>query len=119
MASSLTRRESRALAEQALSYRLSGDCDALHVAPHATFMAGVDGPILLRRRRTRALASLRGDETSRPPRLRRSPLGPIYPNKTPRMETWRRRTGKAAFHLTMLERQALVFNNSYAEFSKL
>jgi len=47
------------------------------------------------------------------------PLGPIYPNKTPRMETWRRRTGKAAFHLTMLERQALVFNNSYAEFSKL
>jgi len=73
MASSLTRRESRALAEQALSYRLSGDCDALHVAPHATFMAGVDGPILLRRRRTRALASLRGDETSRPPRLRRSP----------------------------------------------
>jgi acyl dehydratase len=106
--------------DQALIYRLSGDYNPLHVDPVVARAAGFDRPILhglcSYGVAARAVVAAVGD--GRAERLHRFDVRfsrPVFPGETLRTEIWRESAVRAAFRTRVLERDAVVIDNGYAE----
>jgi acyl dehydratase len=105
----------------ALIYRLSGDYNPLHIDPAVARVAGFPGPILhgLGTYGVAGHALLRTLCGYDPGRLERMDVrfsAVVFPGETIRTEIWRTGPGQAAFRCRVLERNALVLNNGYAEY---
>lgn len=109
------------LAQAALIYRLSGDRNPIHADPQIAKAAGFDRPILhgLCTLGVASHAILKiccGYEPSRLKSLRLRFSAPVFPGETVRTEIWR--DGNAvSFRSRVVERDAVVLNNGYAELS--
>ncbi|MCZ6859810.1 MAG: MaoC/PaaZ C-terminal domain-containing protein [Alphaproteobacteria bacterium] len=107
--------------QAALIYRLSGDTNPIHVDPQIAKAAGFDRPVLhgLCTLGVASHAILKvccGYEPSRLKSLRLRFSAPVYPGETIRTELWR--DGNAvSFRSRVVERDAVVLNNGYAELS--
>jgi acyl dehydratase len=105
----------------ALIYRLSGDYNPLHIDPAVARTAGFPKPIL-HGLATYGLAGqallkmLCGYDPSRFVRMDVRFSAVVFPGETLRTEIWRTGPGRAAFRCRVLERDAVVLNNGYAEF---
>ena len=105
--------------QAALIYRLSGDRNPIHADPQIAKAAGFDRPILhgLCTLGVASHAILKvccGYEPSRLKSLRLRFSAPVYPGETIRTELWR--DGNAvSFRSRVVERDAVVLNNGYAE----
>lgn len=106
--------------EQALIYRLSGDYNPLHADPAVAASAGFDRPILhglcTYGVAGRALLRSLGGSSSRLKRLDARFSKPVFPGDTLRTDVWRQGDGRAAFQVTVAERDQVVLTNGYAEF---
>lgn len=107
--------------DQALLYRLSGDYNALHIAPEAARVVGFDRPILhglcTYGIAGRAALKLLCDDD--PTRLRRFDgrfSSPVYPGDSLRIEVWREGRGRAALRVLAPERGVTVLQNGLVEF---
>ena len=105
----------------ALIYRLSGDYNPLHIDPGVARVAGFPKPILhgLGTYGIAGHALLKTLCAYDPSRLERMDVrfsAVVFPGETIRTEIWRTGSGKAAFRCRVLERDALVLNNGYAEY---
>ena len=108
---------------QALLYRLaSGDLNPLHLVPSIATGAGFPRPILhglctygvAGRALVHALVDGKAD------RIRQIDArfsSPVFPGETIVTEIWRQGTGAAAFRARVAERDLVVLNNGYVEFS--
>ena len=108
--------------ELAYSYRLSGDYNPLHVDPVVAASAGFPKPIFhgLGTYGVAGRAVLKLLCDNQPARLRAMNCrfaSPVFPGETLRTEVWRQGEGRAAFRCSVLERELLVLNNGYVEFS--
>lgn len=108
--------------ELAYTYRLSGDYNPLHVDPAVAAAAGFPKPIFhglgTYGVAGRALLKLLCDND--PARLRAMNCrfaSPVFPGETIRTEIWREGAGQAAFRCSVPERELVVLNNGYAEYS--
>lgn len=108
--------------EQAAIYRLSGDYNPLHIDPKIATAAGFEKPIL------HGLCSygvagrgviklLCGNDPTRLRKLNVRFASPVYPGETLRVEVWNEGEGRAAFRVRVVERDLVVLNNGYAEFT--
>lgn len=108
--------------EQAAIYRLSGDLNPLHIDPKVATGAGFEKPIL------HGLCSfgfagraiiklLCGNDPARLKKLNVRFASTVYPGETLRTEIWNESPGRAAFRVRVVERDQIVINNGYAEFS--
>ncbi|MDR2188062.1 MAG: MaoC family dehydratase N-terminal domain-containing protein [Azonexus sp.] len=109
--------------EQALIYRLSGDYNPLHIDPAVATSAGFDKPILhgLCTYGVACRALVRTIGKGAPSRLRRFDVrfsAPVFPGETIVTEIWNEGSGKASFRCRVQERDLVVLNNGYAEFSE-
>jgi acyl dehydratase len=105
----------------ALIYRLSGDYNPLHIDPAVARTAGFPKPILhgLGTYGVAGHALLKTLCGYDPSRLRRMDVrfsAVVFPGETIRTEIWRTAPGKASFRCRVLERDAIVLNNGYAEY---
>ena len=110
------------LPQAALIYRLSGDYNPLHADPATAKAAGFPRPILhgLGTFGVAAHALLRRLCRYDPTRLKRMEArfsAPVFPGETVRTEIWREGRGRAGFRCRLIERDAIVINNGFAEFS--
>jgi acyl dehydratase len=110
------------LPQAALIYRLSGDYNPLHADPSVAKAAGFPRPILhgLCTFGVAAHALLRRLCRYDPTRLKRMEArfsAPVFPGETVRTEIWREGRGRAGFRCRLIERDAIVINNGFAEFS--
>lgn len=109
-------------ANQALIYRLSGDRNPLHIDPAVAQTAGFTRPILhgLASYGMAGRAILSTLLCNDPKRLKRLDVrfsSPAFPGDTLRIEIWRDAPGQAAFRALCAERNVVILNNGYAEFS--
>lgn len=109
-------------ANQALIYRLSGDMNPLHIDPVVAAAAGFARPILhglctFGIAGRSLLAALADNEPARIRRIDARFSSPVYPGETIRTEIWRETAGSAAFRARVVERDLVVLNNGYVEFS--
>lgn len=109
-------------ANQALIYRLSGDYNPLHIDPEVAKVGGFDRPILHGLATfgvvgRAVLAALCGNESSRLRRLDARFASPVYPGETIRTEIWREGDGVASYRASVVERDLVVLNNGYVEYS--
>lgn len=110
------------LPQAALIYRLSGDYNPLHADPATAKAASFPRPILhgLCTFGVAAHALLRRLCRYDPTRLKRVEArfsAPVFPGETVRTEIWREGRGRAGFRCRLIERDAIVINNGFAEFS--
>lgn len=108
--------------EQAALYRLSGDSNALHIDPEVARAVGFERPILHGMcsygMAGRAILKLCCDnDVTRLRKLNLRFASPVYPGETLRTELWHMASGQAAFRVRVVERDLVVLNNGYAEFS--
>lgn len=108
--------------EQAVLYRLSGDYNPLHIDPAVARAGGFDKPILhgLCSYGIAGRAILKLLCGNDPARLRRLDVrfaSPAFPGETIRTEVWREGDGRAAFRARVVERDVVIINNGYAEYS--
>lgn len=114
--------------DQAKLYRLgSGDMNPLHVDPETARAAGFDKPILhgLCTYAVAGRALLRVLAANHPARIRRMDArlsSPVFPGDTIETAIWREGDGpegqrRAAFRCRVVERDTIVLNNGYVEFS--
>lgn len=108
--------------EQAVLYRLSGDLNPLHIDAVVARSAGFERPILhgLCSYGIAACAALELLCNNEPARLKRLDLrfaSPVFPGETIRTEVWREAPGRAAFRARVVERDQLILNNGFAEFT--
>lgn len=110
--------------EQAALYRLVGDDpNPLHIDPEVARGAGFDRPILqgLCSYGVAGRAVLKLLCNNDPARLRRLNLrfsSPVFPGETLRTQVWREGPGRAAFQVSVVERERLVLSNGLAEFDE-
>lgn len=109
-------------ANQALIYRLSGDYNPLHVDPEVAKAGGFDRPILhglatFGVAGRAVLAALCDNQSSRLKRLDVRFASPVYPGETIRTEIWRESDGVASYRASVVERDLVVLNNGYVEYS--
>jgi acyl dehydratase len=109
-------------ANQALIYRLSGDYNPLHIDPEVANVGGFDRPILHGLATfgvvgRAVLAALCGNQSSRLRRLDARFASPVYPGETIRTEIWRESDGVASYRASVVERDLVVLNNGYVEYS--
>jgi acyl dehydratase len=108
---------------QALIYRLSGDYNPIHADPGVAREGGFERPILhglatygvVGRALVKALCA------DMPERLRRMDArfsSPVYPGESFEIEAWREAPGRAAFRVRVPERDVVVLQNGYLEFSE-
>ena len=105
----------------ALIYRLSGDYNPLHIDPAVAHVAGFTKPILhgLGTYGIAGHALLKTLCAYDPSRLKRMDVrfsAVVFPGETIRTEIWRTGPGTAAFRCRLVERDAVVLNNGYAEY---
>lgn len=110
------------LPQAALIYRLSGDYNPLHADPAIAKAASFPRPILhgLCTFGVAAHALLRRLCRYDPTRLKRVEArfsAPVFPGETVRTEIWREGRGRAGFRCRLIERDAIVINNGFAEFA--
>ena len=103
-------------------YRLSGDYNPLHIDPEVARAGGFDRPILhgLATFGVAGRAVLAALCDNRPERLRRLDArfaSPVYPGETIRTEIWREGEGIGSYRASVVERDLVVLNNGYVEFS--
>ena len=108
--------------EQAVLYRMSGDSNPLHIDPEVSASAGFAQPILhgmcTYGIAGRAVLKLCCDnDAARLRQLNVRFASPVYPGETLRTELWNLEPGRAAFRVRVLERDLVVLNNGYAEFT--
>lgn len=114
-------------ANLAMIYRLSGDSNPLHIDPAVAREAGFDRPILhglatfgvAGRALVRALV---GNDSARVRRVDARFSAPVYPGETIETAIWREDgdadgTGRAAFRCRVVERDRIVLDNGYVEYS--
>jgi acyl dehydratase len=110
-------------AGQALLYRLaSGDSNPLHVDPAVARAGGFDRPILhgLCTFGVAGRVLLAGLADNEPGRIRRIDArfsAPVYPGETIVTQIWREAEGRAAYRARVAERDLVVLNNGYVEYS--
>lgn len=110
--------------EQAAIYALAGnDQNPMHIDGNLARRAGFEKPILhglcSYGVAGRAIMKLVCDND--PARLRRLDVrfvSPVYPGETLRTELWREGEGRAAFRVTVVERNQVVLSNGCAEFDE-
>lgn len=123
--------EYRSRPDQALLYRLSGDYNPLHIDPEVAAKAGFNRPILhgLCTYGMAGRAVVEGLCKGNPEALTRFDVRfsrPVFPGDRLRFDFWqegrreggREDAGKAAFRAVAVERDEVVLNNGYAEFSE-
>lgn len=108
--------------ELAAIYRLSGDYNPLHIDPAVAIAAGFERPIFhglgTYGVAGRALLKLLcGNDGARLRKMNCRFANPVYPGETIRTEVWFEGAGVAAFRCKVVERDLLVLNNGYVEFS--
>lgn len=108
--------------DQALLYRLSGDYNPLHIDPDVAHAAGFQRPILhglcsYAIAGRVLLKQLCDNQSHRLRRLDVRFVAPVYPGETLRIDIWRESHGRAAFCVKVAERNTLVLNNGYFEYS--
>lgn len=107
---------------QAMLYRLSGDFNPIHADPEAARAGGFPRPILhglcsFGIAGRAVLGMLCGNA---PHRLRRIDVrfsSPVFPGETIETQIWHVGNGTAAFRATVPERNVVVLNNGYVEFT--
>jgi acyl dehydratase len=109
-------------ANQAMIYRLSGDYNPLHIDPEVAKVGGFDRPILhglatFGVAGRAVLAALCDNQSARLKRLDVRFASPVYPGETIRTEIWREGDGIASYRSSVVERDLVVLNNGYVEFS--
>lgn len=109
-------------ANQAMIYRLSGDYNPLHIDPEVAKVGGFDRPILhglatFGVAGRAVLAALCGNQSSRLKRLDARFASPVYPGETIRTEIWRESDGVASYRASVVERDLVVLNNGYVEYT--
>jgi acyl dehydratase len=109
-------------ANQAMIYRLSGDYNPLHIDPEVAKAGGFDRPILhglatFGVAGRAVLAALCANQSSRLKRLDARFASPVYPGETIRTEIWRECEGIASYRASVVERDLVVLNNGYVEYS--
>jgi len=109
------------LPQAALIYRLSGDLNPLHAEPALAKQAGFDRPILhgLATYGVVGYAALKSFCDSDPTRLRSLKgrfSAPVFPGERIQISLWRE-AGGVAIRAAVPERNAVVFNNGFAELS--
>jgi len=109
------------LPQAALIYRLSGDYNPLHADPDVAAQAGYPRPILhgLCTLGVAGHALLKSCCGFDPARLRSMQVrftAPVFPGETIRTEIWRD-GGVVSYRARVLERDAVVLNNGWAEVS--
>lgn len=110
------------LPQAALIYRLSGDYNPLHADPDVAKAANFKQPILhgLCTYGVAGHAVLKLLCGYDPAKLKQMDVrfsSPVYPGETIRTEVWKEGAGKAAFRCKVVERDVMVLNNGYAEYS--
>ena len=109
--------------EMAAIYRLSGDYNPLHVDGAVANNAGFPVPIL-HGMATYGIAGraiiklLCAHDASRLRVLNCRFANPVFPGETIRTEIWHQGEGIAGFRCVVVERDLIVLNNGYVEFSK-
>lgn len=108
--------------DQALIYRLSGDYNPLHIDPEVAQGSGFERPILhgLATYGVAGRALLKALADNDPARIRRIDArfsSPVFPGETIETSVWREGNGQAAFRCRVVERDKIVLNNGYVEFS--
>jgi acyl dehydratase len=106
----------------ALIYRLSGDYNPLHIDPEVAKAGGFDRPILhglatFGVAGRAVLAALCSNQADRIKRLDVRFASPVYPGETIRTEIWREGDGIASYRASVVERDLVVLNNGYVEYS--
>lgn len=106
----------------ALIYRLLGDLNPLHIDPEIAKAGGFNRPILHGLATYgvvgRALISaLMSNDVARLKRMDARFSKPVFPGETIRTEIWREGNGKAAFQAFSVERDMVILNNGYVEFT--
>ena len=109
-------------ANQALVYRLSGDHNPLHIDPAVAQAAGFARPILhglcsYGVAGRALLAALCDQDPARLTRIDARFSAPVYPGETLRTRIWREGAGRAGFVCHVVERDLMVLNHGYVEFS--
>jgi len=107
---------------QGLIYRLSGDLNPLHIDPAVALSGGFPKPILhglctFGIAGRSILGLLCNNEPERLQRLDIRFSSPVFPGETIRTEIWREQEGRAAFRSTVDERNVVVLDHGYAEFT--
>lgn len=108
--------------ELAAIYRLSGDYNPLHIDGEVATAAGFPRPILhgLASYGLAGRAVLKALCNNEPERLRVLNCrfaNPVFPGETIRTEVWRDGNSAASFRCKVVERDLVVLNNGYAEFT--
>ena len=114
-------------ANLAMIYRLSGDFNPLHIDPASAQAVGFDRPILhgLATYGVAGRALVRGLTGNEPDRIKRIDArfsSPVYPGETIETSIWHEAPGengnrRAAFRCRVVERDVVVLNNGYVEYS--
>lgn len=107
---------------QALTYRLSGDYNPLHIDPDVAVAAGFERPILhgLCSYGLVCRAVLKLVCEDNPDRLLRFDVrfsAPVYPGEALEVSLWRDGDGRALFQASVPNRNVIVLNNGVAEFT--
>lgn len=108
--------------ELAAIYRLSGDYNPLHIDPAVAISAGFPRPIFhglgTYGVAGRALLKLLcGNDPARLRKMNCRFANPVFPGETIRTEIWHEGSGAAAFRCKVVERDLLVLNNGYVEYT--
>lgn len=108
--------------ELAAIYRLSGDYNPLHIDAAVAESAGFPRPIFhglgTYGVAGRALLKLLcGNDAARMRKMNCRFANPVFPGETIRTEVWHEAPGIAAFRCKVVERDLLVLNNGYVEYS--